>query len=284
MNNFVSRAKAIQFIQEIAKSPMAFDTLEISLRSLPSEELASELLNCGIIPEMYGHDSSEEKLWAKYCDVLLAQAFNSLNISAEVLRARGNSADVYGRTQEYTIVGDAKAFRLSRTAKNQKDFKVNALDDWRKTNTFACLVAPLYQFPTMRSQIYLQAEAKNVTLLSYVHLRFLLDYAGTTSLKPLWETPKSLPPSQSSIVYWDAIDSQIIELTGQNLGLLKDYKQIEIEHTKQLGQEGITYWEAIIEDYKSFTKEEAINALIKSQKIDEKIRTIKRMISKDMPV
>jgi hypothetical protein len=37
---------------------------------------------------------------------------------------RADSADVEGATKDYTIVGDAKAFRLSRTAKNQKDFKV----------------------------------------------------------------------------------------------------------------------------------------------------------------
>ena len=33
----------------------------------------------------------------------------------------------------YSLVADAKAFRLSRTAKNQKDFKVQAMDGlaWR---------------------------------------------------------------------------------------------------------------------------------------------------------
>jgi type II restriction enzyme len=67
-------------------------------------------------------------LWAKYCDILLSKTWNYLGIQSQVIRARGNAADVMGTTPEYTIVGDAKAFRLSRTAKNQKDFKVSALD------------------------------------------------------------------------------------------------------------------------------------------------------------
>ncbi len=283
MNSFSSRARAIRFIQEIAQSPEAFDTLENSLRTLPKEELDFELLSCGIIPEMYAHDSSEEKLWAKYCDVLLAQALSYLNINAVVIRARGNSADVFGQTDEYTLVGDAKAFRLSRTAKNQKDFKVGALDDWRRQDTFACLVAPLYQYPTSRSQIYQQAEKRNVTLLSYVHLRFLLDYFSDSSLKRLWEAPQSVTPSQAADTYWKTIETAILEVTGKSLNDLKAYRQLEIEQTQEIGQEGIAYWRAVIKDYRSLSKEEAIEGLIKSQKIEEKIRTIARMITKDVP-
>jgi uncharacterized protein YydD (DUF2326 family) len=85
---------------------------------------------------------------------------NFLGIETIVLGARGNSADVFGKTKNYTIVGDAKTFRLSRTAKNQKDFKVSALDTWRRENNYAVLVAPLMQYPTKKSQIYEQAVKK----------------------------------------------------------------------------------------------------------------------------
>lgn len=150
-SDFASRIKTIQTVQTIAKMQNAFDYLEKSLQSISKVELGEALLNCGIIPELFAHDSSEEKLWAKYCDILLAEALTFLGVQAEVLRARGNSADVFGKAAGYSIVGDAKAFRLSRTAKNQKDFKINALDDWRKDSTYACLIAPLYQYPTGRS-------------------------------------------------------------------------------------------------------------------------------------
>jgi hypothetical protein len=65
------------------------------------------------------------------------------------------------------------------------------------------------------------------------------------------------------------------------LAELAAHKQLEVERTRAIGQEGITYWQSIIEGYRSFSREEAIETLIKSQKIEEKIRTIKRMIEKD---
>ena len=83
-------------------------------------------------------------------------------VADEVLRTRGNSADVYSKSKNYTLVSDAKCFRLSRTAKNQKDFKVKALDDWRRQDTYALLVSPLSQYPVDKSQIYPQAFSQNV--------------------------------------------------------------------------------------------------------------------------
>ena len=88
---------------------------------------ARTIIQCGILPDMFSQNGSEEKIWAKFSDIILAHALSFLGISTHVLGARGNSADVLGTTKDYTIVGDAKTFRLSRTAKNQKDFKISAL-------------------------------------------------------------------------------------------------------------------------------------------------------------
>lgn len=129
---------------------------------------------------------------SKFSDIILAHALSFLGISTVVLGARGNSADVFGRAKDYTIVGDAKTFRLSRTAKNQKDFKISALDTWRKENNYAVLVAPLMQYPTSKSQIYEQAIRRNVTLLSYTYLHFLLDFHKGKSLQKLWEAGNRL--------------------------------------------------------------------------------------------
>ena len=53
------------------------------------------------------------------------------------------------------------------------------------------LVSPLYQFPNSNSQIYLQASAYNVTLLSYTHLAFLIrSKPDPKRLRPLWEVAK----------------------------------------------------------------------------------------------
>ena len=252
--------------------------MEREFAKITKDELSSNLLECGIIPELFGHDSSEEKLWAKYCDILLAQTLTHLSIPAEVLRARGDSADVFGRTRNYSIVGDAKAFRLSRTAKNQKDFKVQALDDWRKNNTFACLVSPLYQYPRRVSQIYEQAIERNVTLLSYIHLKFLLDFTSRQNLNPLWRISGELPTSKNAQQYWEAIDKTVCEITGKGGEILNGYKQKAIDKTKQLGKEGIDYWETKIAEYRTLSQKEAVARLIKAEKVETKIQTIKKAI------
>lgn len=57
-----------------------------------------------------------------------------------VLTERADAADVEVVCDSYSFVADAKVFRLSRTAKNQKDFKVQAMDGWRNTKDFAMVV------------------------------------------------------------------------------------------------------------------------------------------------
>ena len=85
---------------------------------------------CGAIPEAYGHDTSEEKLYSKYTDALLAVTFRALGLKSIVLTERADAADVEVFADGYAFVADAKAFRLTRTAKNQKDFKIQAMDGW----------------------------------------------------------------------------------------------------------------------------------------------------------
>ena len=279
----MNRNDVIDLILEISRQADAFDVLEYTFAEISRQALSARLLECGTIPERFDHDSSEEKLWAKYCDILLAHTWTHLAIPAEVLRARGDSADVFGRTDAYTVVGDAKAFRLSRTAKNQKDFKVQALDDWRKSNTYASLVSPLYQYPKRHSQIYQQAIDRNVTLVSYVHLKFLLDHFAGQDLKPLWNVAGNLPGSKSAVAYWEAIDRMVCQLLGESDGALRDYKTQVIAKTKELGREGIRYWEARIAAYKKLSQEEAVAQLIKAKKIENKIQTIRRAINISLP-
>jgi type II restriction enzyme len=177
-----------------------------------------------------------------------------------------------------SIVGDAKAFRLSRTAKNQKDFKVQALDDWRKSNTYACLVSPLYQYPQRASQIYEQAIERNVTLLSYTHLKFLLDCTDGQNLDSLWCISSELSKSKNAQQYWEAIDETTREIAGESEETLSSYKQETIDKIKQLGKEGIDYWETRIANYKKLSQEEAVARLIKAEKVEAKIGIIKRRL------
>lgn len=87
----MSRKDVIDLILETSKQEDAFDILEHAFAEISNRALNASLLECGIIPERFDHDSSEEKLWAKYCDILLAHTWTHLAIPAEVLRARGDS-------------------------------------------------------------------------------------------------------------------------------------------------------------------------------------------------
>jgi hypothetical protein len=137
------RQQIIDEMLKIAKTSNAFEMLEEQFGNITKSDLSNQIVEVGIMPELFDHDSSEERMWSKYSDIMLAKSLGYLGLAAEVIRMRGNSADVYAKTNDYTLVGDAKCFRLSRTAKNQKDFKVSALDDWRRTGTYAVLVSPL---------------------------------------------------------------------------------------------------------------------------------------------
>lgn len=284
------RQQIIDDIFETATLPNPFDALEDKFKTLSKEELSQELVEVGILPEFFDHDSSEEKIWSKYSDIMLAKALTYLGIQTEVIRMRGNSADVSGKAANYSIVGDAKCFRLSRTAKNQKDFKIKALDDWRRADTYAVLVGPLYQYPIDKSQIYAQAITRNVTLLSYTHLKLLLDCSKKLDIKPLWEVGNTLAKTHTTAekqrgnMYWKEIDRMVCKITNSTKEKLTEYKLYEVNKTKEIGKEGIDYWESKIKGFQSLSKEEAIKMLIKSQKIEQKIQTIERAINKQYQI
>ena len=280
------RNKIIQHIFEIADKPNAFSVLEKEVSKYSKTDLFNTIIQVGILPECFGHDTTEEKIWSKYSDILLAQCLNNIGgIEAKVLGTRGNSADVIGHTNNYSMVADAKTFRLSRTAKNQKDFKVSALDSWRGDNNFSMLVGPLFQYPKRTSQIYKQAITRNVTLYSYTHLKFVMGVNPKTDLKQIFDIgsldKKELTGNEQlkAASYWSKIDEITLKVTGSNAMELEGYIQETIKTTQGLGNEGVSYWNNIIEEIKKLPREEAIKELIKARKIDQKIKVIKKAIN-----
>ena len=78
--------------------------------------------------EAHTYDSGTEKLYAKYTDVGIHEAFMAIGLVSTVLKDRTDTADVERLCDSYSFVADANSFLLIRTAKNQKDFKIQALD------------------------------------------------------------------------------------------------------------------------------------------------------------
>lgn len=171
--------------------------------------LIAHLRLCGNIPECYGHDSSEEKLYSKYTDILLSLSYEAMGFKSLVFTERSDSADVEIFTPNFSFIADAKVFRLSRTAKNQKDFKIQAMDNWKRGKPYAMVVCPIYQLPSRSSQIYQQAITRNVCIFSYSHLALLLHFFALKKnivteniIEQIFEVISVLNPSKNALDYW----------------------------------------------------------------------------------
>jgi hypothetical protein len=248
---------------------------------LEQNAIEEHFLEAGVVPEQFKHDSTEEKLYAKYCDIILAETFSRLGIKSRVVKERADAPDVLGEVKgKYSLVGDAKSFRLSRTAKDQKDFKVEALNEWRNgaNADYACLVAPLYQYPTRHSQIHDQAVRYNVTLLSYTHLYFLATRSQGTVVdpEPLWRVGQTLDPSKYARTYWKAVDTVICDCLGAESVDWQEAQRKALEILPKQAECEIAFWEAEKERIRQLNHDNAVKELIGALKIDSKIDVIKR--------
>lgn len=245
------------------------------------DTLYGHLRLCAAIPELYEHDSTEEKLYSKYTDILISKAFETMGLTSCVIKERADAADVECVSENYSFVADAKAFRLSRTAKNQKDFKVQAMDGWKRGKPYAILVCPIYQLPSRTSQIYQQAVTRSVCIFSYTHLLVLLRYAFSQSneksiqlLHNIFKTVDSLNPSKDAISYWLAINRLIIDFDKPLLNIWTEERRASEESILLAKEEALTYLALERERILKLSKEAAIREVIKSRKIDNKITVI----------
>ncbi len=245
------------------------------------DTLYGHLRLCGAIPELYEHDSTEEKLYSKYTDILISKAFETMGLTSYVIKERADAADVECVSEDYSFVADAKAFRLSRTAKNQKDFKVQAMDGWKRGKPYAIVVCPIYQLPSRTSQIYQQAVTRSVCIFSYTHLLVLLRYAFSQSneksiqlLHNILKTVDSLNPSKDAISYWLAINRLIIDFDKPLLDIWAEERRASEESILLAKEEALTYLALERERILKLSKEAAIREVIKSRKIDNKITVI----------
>lgn len=251
------------------------------LKKRGARALIDHLRLSGDIPESYGHDTSEEKQYSKYTDSLLCETFKMLGLKSIVLKERADAADVEAFANDYSFVADAKAFRLSRTAKNQKDFKVQAMDGWKRGKPYAMVVCPIYQLPTKSSQIYEQASARNVCIFTYSHLALLVAYSELEGRKKaeklLYEIFKVIPalnPSKDASSYWLAVNKTMLEFSKSIDDLWKDEKQAAIESIYIAKQEALKFLALEREKIMRMSHDEALKELISVHKIESRIKVI----------
>lgn len=280
------RRKLISTINELngqfnADSIQIHSELENEISELGTNTLIDHLRLCGNIPESFGHDSSVEKLYSKYTDSLLCHAYKAIGLNSIVLSARANVADVEAFAQNYSFVADAKAFRLSRTAKNQKDFKVQAMDGWKHGKPYAMVVCPIYQLPKSSSQIYQQATTRNVCIFTFSHLSLLVAYAEQAGhlaaeglLHKIFQIVERLNPSNSASEYWTTLNQTILSEPGLSKSLWVNEKLAAAESVEIAKKEALEYLAAERERIMNMSQTEAVQELITASKIESKIKTI----------
>lgn len=257
------------------------DELAKEIKKNGIESLLGHLRLCGAIPERYGHDSSEEKLYSKYTDVVIREAYSCMGFNSLVIKERADVADVECVADNYSFVADAKAFRLSRTAKNQKDFKIQAMDSWKHGKPFAMVVCPVYQLPLRTSQIYQQAGARSVCIGTYAHLAVLARYAQSKSknkaielVHEVFKSVEAMNPSKDANVYWQIVNRTMLRFDKKISDVWKDEKRASIESIHISRKEALGFLASERERIMQLSKAEAIKEVLKSSKIENKVRAI----------
>lgn len=287
-NHFIDTIIELSVTRKFAE---ASEEIKIYVNELDRQTVIDIVKEIGTIPECIEASSSSEKLFSKASDCILARCFSELGMPSIVVNERGNSADIIARSiHGYTLVADAKTFRLSRTAKNQKDFKIDTLSNWRGSeHDFALLVAPYFQYPNTVSQIYASALDKQVCLLSWEHILFLLENnvmeSDTLSLEAIWNAPVRLA-RDTRIAYADRMNCQFPYINQMlcdriSVPIQKFNEQLDIckDIIRNRGNYELEYLNTEKEAITTLTRDEAIAELLKSKKVLERISTIKKFVS-----
>ncbi len=288
-NKLSPLARLLSLISLNAANPnISFENKAIAIRefsrALNDDELKYLLGEAGFIPEGYEIDSSEEKVYAKAMDILVAEALTRLGYRCGVSEERSNSADVVAACvdgKSHTLVLDAKAFRLSRTALNPKDYKIEALNTWRKAANFASLVAPLAGYPQGNSRLYREAITFNVTLVTFSHLQFLLEHGvPTDALYRLWdisaELKNRLPANPSAEEYWAELDRVFCEVLNVTMNEWKAARDKYFTAMLAVADEQIAYFELRKKEVEAMSREELIPLAIDVLGLEQKITVIRK--------
>ncbi|HIK12952.1 MAG TPA: HindIII family type II restriction endonuclease [Oscillatoriaceae cyanobacterium M33_DOE_052] len=273
--------------EELSKNKL--DSLRDRLSPWEPSVIQKRLESAGVIPEMYDHDSAEEKLYAKYCELLVSESFKKMGFRSDVIETTIDRADIWleitGEGARSKAVGDVKAFRLSRTALNPKDYKIEALHKWREPEKadYAFIVAPHTQFPGDKSRLYQEAITYNVTLISFAHIELMLKTALERGISldmyPLWNIGKTIPSGSSGNSYWSMIDTTVTEICNSTPDSIILYKDKYLKKIRHLANDQIKFGEERIADIRSMDREKLIDKVIAAEGINGKIQILRKYLA-----
>lgn len=258
--------------------------IDDEINSKGEEALLGHLRLCGAIPEEFQPNSRVEKIYSKYTDIVIARAFHYMGMKSKVLKRRADAADVEIRKDVLSFVADAKAFRLSRSAKNQKDFKVQSLDNWKRGKPYAMIVAPIYQLPPRSSQIYEQAISRSVLIFTYTHLALLVRYSTSVGslkaislLHKIFQTLDIINPSKKAYDYWYALNHTLLNYDSNIHSIWLEEKQATMESLMLSKHDALDFLSQERKRILNLSRKEAIRELMSNYKINNKIKIVQAL-------
>lgn len=258
--------------------------LSSEIRDEGIESLIGHLRLCGAIPASYRVNSSEEKLFSKYTDVVIHEAFKAMGFRSLVLKERAGVADVECVAPEYGFVADAKAFRLSRTTVNQKDLKISSMNSWKHGKPYATVVCPSYQMPSRKSAIYQDAATYSVLISTYTHLTVAVRYAAATNtqravelMQRIFESVERLNPAKSASDYWRTINNALISFDPSIVLLWREEKLALLDAISISKKEALQVLASERERIMKLSHDEAIQEALKLSKLESRIREINKV-------
>lgn len=206
--------------------------LQAYLRTLDESRIAFLTLHSGFIPDHYGHDSSEETLYTKFVEVVVAEWGSRVGFTMTLQKEKSSKEDVTFRSDEGVAVCDVKSYRLGRSQKapNVKDaIKQGDYQKWLRAYSSENHVGGLVVFPSAhdwqgKSDVYSYVSNKvsPILLLFYEHLAFFLvkkavapEGSSFFDILSAYSATFEKGHSKSRSEYWGKIHSEMARITGQ---------------------------------------------------------------------
>lgn len=248
------------------------------------EALLQHIRLCGVVPECFPRGSGEERLYGKYSDAVIHEAFKALGLDSRTQNRPGDAPGVECACDQFSFVAESVAFRMSRVARNQKDFDLRAIHRWKQGRPFGMLVAPINQLPFRFGQIYRDAALLAVLVCSYSHLAVLVRYAQQAGsakaialLHEAFRVVRGIPPAKNAEPYWQALNRTFLAADARMPSLWREEKAV-LEESISLGQaEALRFLDEERQGIEDLPRQEAIEELLHWRKLNSRVQAVQQV-------
>lgn len=231
-----------------------------------SDDDFAVIMTCCFIPDLYKGMGIREKLFTKLTELMVGEWWRRLGGTYNLPTKKSSTEDVEFIYDSFSIVSDAKVFRLGRSQKapNVKDFlKLASVETWitnlsnlykaKKINQI--ILGGFVTYSSLHewgkySEVYLECTDSNipVVMLPYEVMAILLKYKNNYSLKDfmkIWNYHENgVVKSTSKDNYWRYVKPFICNLIGLTIS---EYEQ-EINKYHEITMLAVKEYRKIVQD------------------------------------